>query len=63
MPRKVSATVIQTFILLSYKIIYGNTGRGKRNSVWVVHSKVGSLFRFVVVQSLYAVMYYSDMSL
>ena len=30
MPREVSATVIETFILLSCKIIYGNTGRGNR---------------------------------
>ena len=52
-PRKVSATVIQTFILLSYKIIY----------CLVVHSRVGFLFCFVVVQSLCAVRYYSGVSL
>ena len=45
MPRKVSATVIQTFILLSYKLIYSNgvVANHINETVLAVHGR-GRLF-------------------
>ena len=43
MPRKVSSMVIQTFILLSYKIIYSNTVINVTKQCFVVHGR-GRLF-------------------